>query len=120
MKPFIPFILATLISSPAMADEPAKSNCALPTIPIPQASDLVNKYYHKHVKEYNACIAKFIDEQEAISKNSPDVVKANAAHDAADAAIKEHNQFIEDANAREAQNGEPDDDATPKDTRKAM
>ena len=110
MKPLILLILATLISSTAMADEPAKHNCTKPVIPIPQASDLVNKYFHKHLKEYDACMAKFTDEQEAIAKNSANVGKANAAHDAAEAAIKEHNDFIEEVNARNEKAGGGEDD----------
>jgi hypothetical protein len=119
MKALIPLMFATLFSSTAMADEPAKSNCTRPVIPPAIASDLVNKYYHKHVKEFDKCVAKFIDEQEAISKNSTDAAKANAAHDAADAAIKDHNEFIEEVNAREAKIGDDSDDNS-QDNRKPM
>ena len=119
MKPLIPLIFATLISSSAMADEPIKSNCTRPVIPIQSASDLVNKYFHKHVKEFDTCVAKFIDEQETISKTSPDIAKANAAHDAAEATIKDHHEFSEEVNAREAKIG-GDPDEAPQDNRKQM
>ena len=83
-----------LICSTALANEPQKTACNQPTIPQPLASDLVIKYFDKHVLQYKACITKFVDEQTAISKTSTDVAVANAAHDAAEAAIKESNDFI--------------------------
>lgn len=87
----LPFLF---IYSTVLAEESVTNNCKQPAIPQPLASDLVVKYFDKHVLQYKACITKFVADQTAISKTSKDVAAANAAHDAAEAAIKEANDFI--------------------------
>ena len=106
MKYLLSILSATfLLSTSAMADEPVKHPCNIPVVPIPQASDVVVKYFNKHVLEYKTCIAKFVEEQSAISKSNPDPVIANAAHDAAEATIKEYNAFMALLDERNTQAG---------------
>ena len=112
MKPYLILLIATLISSTAWADEPSKNTCAKPVIPAPMASDLVMKYFRKHLKEFNDCTTKYVDGQQAIEKSATDKTVAAAAHDAAEAAIEDHNKFIEELNIRneKASAGASDDD----------
>ena len=108
MKSFIFVLAATLISAHALADEAAKPDCVQPVIPIPMASDLILKNFEKKKTAYNSCIAKFVEAQREIAKSDPDPVKANMAHDAAEAAIVEQNKFIDELNARNARTGSDD------------
>jgi len=43
---------------------------------------------------YKECINKFAREQQEISNSTVDVAKANAAHDAGEAAIQEFNDYM--------------------------
>ena len=107
-------LFASLISNQTFADDLAKSSCVQPIIPQPYASDVVLKQFEKKMDKYKTCITKFIDEQQDLSKSSPDTVKANLAHDAAQSAIKEYNDFMAARNERtkraNALNGADDDD----------
>jgi hypothetical protein len=105
--------MAALYGTPAMADDSApaaapKHECQQPVIPMETASDVVRKYFEKKHKKYSECITKFVDEQSAIAKNSTDVAKANQAHDAAEAAIKEYNDFMAILTERETRMHEND------------
>jgi len=100
MKTISALVLALLFSAHAFAGEQTNSECKIPTIPIPQASDVVVKYFNKHREAYEKCINKFVKEQQEIVKTEKDVAKANAAHDAAEAAIKEYNNFMAELKER--------------------
>lgn len=93
MRTLSVLLLASFFSSLAFADQPLASNCKQPTIPNPQSSDMVVKFFNKHHEEYSKCIDKFVKEQQAIYKGSTDPVVSSAAHDAAEAAIKEFNNY---------------------------
>ncbi|MET3106874.1 hypothetical protein AAKU67_002374 [Oxalobacteraceae bacterium GrIS 2.11] len=94
MKTISALFLVLLFNAHAFAGDEATSGCKTPTIPIAQASDVVVKYFNKHREAYEKCITKFVTEQQEIVKSEKDVAKANAAHDAAEAAIKEYNNFM--------------------------
>jgi hypothetical protein len=109
MKSLYFALLISLACIQAMASD-TPSGCAQPIIPAAQASDVINKLFDKRHKAYKACIDKFVEEKQAISKNAADVPTANAAHDAVGAAIKEYNDFIAALNERNASLGQDDDD----------
>jgi hypothetical protein len=100
MKSLFLILLATFLSAHALADDLTKPDCKQPTVPNPMASDLVMKQFTKKKTAYDACINKFIDEQREIAKTTTDVLKANLAHDAAESAVKEYNDYMEVLNAR--------------------
>lgn len=101
-------VAAMFATVPCSAADPVKHNCEQPTIPITQASDMVLRYFNKRSEKYKACISKFVEEQRAISVKATDVVTANAAHDAAEAAILEYNNYMEKLNERN-DNAHPED-----------
>ncbi|PHV12397.1 hypothetical protein [Chitinimonas sp. BJB300] len=89
-------IAAALISTAAMADEPAtaqpaaaKHSCAQPELPGKLASEMKKKSFTKRFKEYGECMKKYIDDQSAAMK---------AANDAGNAAISEYNTFVKQVN----------------------
>jgi len=90
-------ILLAALSANAFADDAPKNPCAQPAMPNEQSSDIVVKYFNKHMAQYKACIDKFVGEQRAIAQasQSTDVAKANQAVDAAEAAQKQYNDMIE-------------------------
>jgi hypothetical protein len=94
-------LLLSALAAPVFADELPKHSCNKPTIPNAQASEVVIKYFNKHMAEYKTCIDKFVTEQRAIvtANQNTDAAKASRSHDAAEAAIKEYNAYIEEINA---------------------
>ncbi|PRC94186.1 hypothetical protein [Solimicrobium silvestre] len=102
MKLLFPFILAALFSTQVLADEPAMHNCKQPPVPGKFASATQLKEIDKNTRTYKACMMKFADEQQEISKNATEVAAANKAHDAAEAAIKEFNDYMKLRNDRES------------------
>ena len=105
MKKISVLLFTTFLCAQAFADEPAKADCKQPTIPIPQASDIVVKYFNKHRDAYESCIGKFVKAQQEIAKSESNAVKANAAHDAAEAAINEYNTFMAELKDRNGRSG---------------
>lgn len=105
MKMLSIILFTALVSTQTWADDLAKPNCKQPVIPIPNASEVVVKYFKKHGVEYEKCIDKFVKEQQEIAKTDTVVAKANAAHDAAESAIAEYNKFMEEVNERNRQAG---------------
>ena len=78
----------------ALADEPTKHNCVQPPVPGKFASEHALMEINKKTAIYKECINKFAQAQQEISKTSVEVAKANAAHDAGEAAMKEFNDYI--------------------------
>ena len=105
-----------LFVSQAHADDQPKSDCKQPVVPAVDASPLVVKYFYKHMDEYKKCISKFVAEQQGIEKNTADTVKQTIAHNAAESAIKEFNDFMALANERneKIKAGNDDDDDSSK------
>ena len=98
MKSLYPTIFVILfgvaLCSAVQADEPAKHDCVQPPVPGKFASDHAVKEINKKTAIYKECINKFAQAQQEISKNATDIAKANAAHDAGEAAMKEFNDYI--------------------------
>jgi len=88
------FVASAVTNNVAVADEPAKHNCIQPEVPGKFASEQRLKEINKKTAIYKECINKFAREQQEISSNSVDVAKANAAHDAGEAAIQEFNEYM--------------------------
>jgi len=103
MKTLSGLAFVLLFTSSAWADDVVKPDCQQPIVPIANASEIVTKMFEKRGKAYEKCIDKFVKEQQAISAGNTDVAKANAAHDAADLAIKEYNEFMVRVNERNRQ-----------------
>ena len=99
MKSKIIILLACILTAHAFAEDAPKNPCEQPVQPNRQASDVVVKSFNKHLAAYNACIKKFVEDMREISKSSTDTVKAQQAHDAAEAAIVEFNAFTADMKA---------------------
>jgi hypothetical protein len=93
-------LLASALAAPAFADEVLKSPCETPTIPSVHASEMVTKNFNRHGVEYKKCMLKFVDEQRKIAAEATDYAKSDAAAQAAEAAIKEYNDFTEKVNER--------------------
>jgi len=87
-------VLCLAINNTALADEPAKHNCIQPDVPGKFASEQRLKEINKKTTLYKECINKFAREQQEISNSTVDVAKANAAHDAGEAAIQEFNDYM--------------------------
>ena len=89
-----------LTATAAWAGDGPVASCKQPTVPADHASDVVVKYFNKHRLEYKDCIDKFIDEQKAIvdANATGNPQKAQQAHDAAEVAQKEYNDFVEALN----------------------
>ena len=105
-------ILSILLASSAFAfaGDTSETGCTQPTIPNPQASEVIVKLFNKRVDQYKKCLTNLIDKQEAIYKTSTDAAVANPAHDLAEKAIKEYNAFIEIIKERDARAGKEEDD----------
>jgi hypothetical protein len=112
MKMSLMLLLTCVVCTNALADDLTPNNCKQPTIPSTLASDTVKIYFEKHNKQYKLCMKQFVDDQRALSKSSQDVAVANRAHDSAEAAIKEFNDFTDALNERNVRSGDadPDDD----------
>ena len=93
MKALATAALIGLVSLQAMAEDTPHHDCKQPTIPQVQASDSVRHFFEKRSNNYKSCISKFVDEQKAIYTNTTDPVIAKQSHEAAEAAIKEFNDF---------------------------
>lgn len=100
MKSALLLLCAGLVSFHVCAEELITNDCKAPNIPIPQASDVVVKFFNKRVETFKKCIEKFVDEQRSASKTTTDVTKANMAHDAAERATKQYNDFMAELNER--------------------
>lgn len=87
-------------STQTFAEEAPKNPCHQPVMPNSQSSDIVIKYFSKHMREYKTCIDKFVKEQRAISTLATDVNGASKAFEAAEAAQKEYNAIADELNAR--------------------
>ncbi len=61
---------------------------------------MVVKYFNKHRLEYKTCVDKFVEQQKAIvdANASTNPQKAQAAHDAAEAVLKQYNDFVDKLN----------------------
>lgn len=99
-------LLSILFATVSYADEAQKYNCTKPVIPNPQASDVVTKYFNKHVKDYKTCVEKYVEIQRAVGKSAADVPTAAAANEAAEVVIKEYNGFMTELDERNKQAGE--------------
>ena len=108
MKKIVPLLLLGLLVNQAMADDLPKHSCKLPNIPNIQASDTVTKNFNKNTANYKKCIEKFINDQREIVKTNPDKDKAREANDAAEAAVKEYNKFMEELAERNGHLEEPE------------
>ena len=116
MKKLSILFIALLSYGHAFADDVVKSECKQPVILNPLASNLATEYFNKRRDAYEKCINSFVKQQQDLMKSEVIVVKANAAHDAADAAIKEFNEFTAALNERNRRaNGEDEDDQKEKD-----
>jgi hypothetical protein len=102
MKSLFFLLTATLISSQAFADAPPQHNCTQPVVPNTMASDIAKSHYQKMLTTYKECMSKYVEDQQAIAKTATDMTTATLAHDAAESAIKEYNDFIAKLNARNA------------------
>ena len=100
MKSLLTFLSISLLSTAALADDSPKHNCKVPIIPSTQASPVVRKYFDKHSLEYRDCIKKFVDEQHDIEKITSNSTAQALAHDSAEAATKEYNDFMAVLNER--------------------
>jgi len=100
MKFLITFVLASALTSQVYAEDIPKHQCTKPTAPNSQASDMVVKFFNKKLDAYRACIDKFVKEQREQSTLTLDPTTANLHHDAAEAAIKEYNDFMAELNAK--------------------
>jgi len=62
---------------------------------------VVVKYFNKHRLEYKACVDKFVEQQKAIvdANSTSNPQKALEAHDAAEAVLKQYNDFVDTLNA---------------------
>ena len=109
MKNLILIGFSLLLCLNVMADDNDKNTCKHPVIPNTQASDVIVKLFNKRRDQYEKCIDKFVKEKQAISKSNPNTDVANAAHDAAEAAIKEYNAFMAQLKEHNEQVGEDSD-----------
>ncbi|MET3106872.1 hypothetical protein AAKU67_002376 [Oxalobacteraceae bacterium GrIS 2.11] len=109
MKNISALLLIGLFCTLTYADESVKHTCKQPVIINPQSSDVVIKYFNKHVAEYKSCIEKFVEAQRNIAKNEPDKNKQVAANEASETAVKEYNEFFAQLEARNKQAGQDDD-----------
>ena len=114
MKPQSLFLKSTLfaffVCAEALAGDVAHHTCVQPVIPQALAQDYILKLFDRKTTTYKDCINKFIDEQRKIYQTSNDVATANLAHDAAETAIKEYNNFLEQVNERNKRAGKHDGD----------
>jgi hypothetical protein len=110
MKFVVAALVASLVAGSAYADDANKHNCQQPPMPNKMASDLVMKSFNKHSETYKKCISDFVAERRAfVEAHSTDVAAAQPAHDAAEAAIVEYNDYIKKLNDRNAAAGAGDD-----------
>jgi hypothetical protein len=112
MKLVVSALFASLFAINAFAEDAPKIPCERPDIPSRMASDLVMKSFNKHSATYKKCISDFVNERRAFvdSHATTDVPAAQAAHDAAEAAIDQYNDFIKQLNERNAAAGAGGDD----------
>ena len=112
MKFAVVALAAGLIAGTAYADDANKHSCQQPPIPGRMASDLVMKSFSKRSETYKKCISDFVAERRTFvdANSKTNVPAAQAAHDAAEAAIVEYNDYIKQLNERNAAaNGDDDD-----------
>ena len=109
MKSIYLLILTSLFAISALAVESNDHGCSQPIIPNVQASPLLMKMFDKRSEAYKKCMQKYVEDQQAISKNSVVVDVANAAHEKAEAAIKEYNLYMDSLNERNKKAGSEDD-----------
>jgi hypothetical protein len=100
MKAKLLAVLVLSVSANAFAEDAQTTPCQKPEIPLRNASDMVIKYFKKHKDAYKACIQKYVDDQREIAKNTTDPVKAGEAHDLAEKAVVEFNEFAKELDAR--------------------
>jgi len=108
MKLVVTALFASLLAVNAYADDANKSSCERPEMPNKLASDLVMKSFNKRSSTYKKCIADFVAERRAFSQahSATDVPAAQAANDAAEAAIVEYNDFIKKLDERNGGGGD--------------
>jgi hypothetical protein len=105
MKSITTTLLLSVLATSAFAQEAPKNPCHQPVMPNAQSSDMVIKYFNKHMLEYKSCIDIFVAEQRAIVKanETTDAPKAKQAFDAAEVAQKEYNAMVDELNAQKPQ-----------------
>lgn len=101
MKFVLILLVGGLFHITATADELTKPSCVQPPIPGRFASEHAVKVINKSTETYKTCMIKFADEQREVSKNTKDIAKANKAYEAAEAATKEFNVYMDRRNQRE-------------------
>jgi hypothetical protein len=106
MKFAVVALVASLVAVNAYADDANKHNCQQPPIPGKMASDLVMKSFNKRSDAYKKCINDFVNDRRTfVEAHSTEVAVAQPAHDAAEAAINEYNEYIKNLNERNAAAG---------------
>lgn len=112
MKFAVIALAASLVASSAFADDANKHSCNQPPMPNKLASDIVMKSFNKHSETYKKCISDFVADRRTFveAHEKTDVPAAQAAHDAAEAAIMEYNDYIKKLNDRNAAAGDDGDD----------
>lgn len=100
MKLTLCALIAGLAIGSAVAADIPKNPCNKPVVPNRMESDSTVKSFTKHMETYKKCISDFVAERREFSEHSTDKAAAAEAHNAAEAAIVEFNNFAKEVNER--------------------
>jgi len=101
----VPFLLMAIFLAGAEQDAPPLSHeCLRPVWPSDLASQSEVEKYNKEVEAYRNCIQQFVKEQHEVILRHQEAIQRHTG--AAEAAIKEWNDFVESVESKQQSPGQ--------------